>query len=148
MYEKDYIGVILNPWRKHYQQFFREQAYDRDRPLWDRLAFLAWASARRNGHANFRVRELADTFGVGPNRISEAIATAKGKGLIGPESKPTCLVVPARIAEGGDGNEYEICGVHDARRVRGKPVKLDRFRPSNSPTTPTQIAVWKAVQRS
>lgn len=140
--------MILNPWRKHYQSFFREQAHDRHRPLWDRMAFLAWASARRNGHANFKAGELASLFGVTANRISEAIATAKDKGLIGAESKPTCLVVPARIAEGGDGNEYEICGIHDARRVRGKPVKLDRFQPTNPPTTQAEIAVRKAVQRS
>lgn len=140
--------AILHPWRKHYQEFFREQSRDNDRSLWDRLAFLAWSSARRNGHANFRPGELADTFRVGPNRISEGIAGARAKGLIGMESKPTCLVVPAYIAEGGDGNEFEICGVHDGRRVRGRPVKLDRFKPTTVPTTPTEIAIAKAVRRS
>lgn len=140
--------AILNPWRWHYQSFFREQAYDSDRPLWDRLAFLAWASARRNGHANFKPGELAKLFGVGANRISEAIATAKGKELIGRDSVPTCLVVPSRVAEGGDGNEHEICGVHDGRRVRGRPVRLDQHQLGAPPTTPTEVAIRKAVLRS
>jgi hypothetical protein len=140
--------VIPNPYRQHYQVFFREQALDTDRPLWDRLAFLAWGSARRNGHANFGPGELAHFFNVRPDKISNALKIAKDKGLIGPGSKPRCLVVPERIAEGGEGSEWEICGVCDGRRIRSHPVKRDRFARKQPGGTRTEIAIRKALQRS
>lgn len=118
--------AIPNPWRRHYQSHFREMSADTTRQLWDRLAMLAYGSARGNGHANFQPKELAEHFGVPSSRISEALKKARDKGLIGLDSNTRCLIVPQHIATGGDGQQYEICGVHDARRIgrRRKAVPL------------------------
>lgn len=116
--------VVQNPWRKHYQGCFRELSTDPDRPLWDRLAFLAYGSARANGHANFKPGQLAEIFDVPAKRISEALARCRDKGLLAHNSIPTCLVVPAHIAQGGVGDEYEPCGVHTGRRIGRQRLTL------------------------
>lgn len=116
-----------NPFSMHRQSFWEEVAADASLPLWQRVAALAFACHRRNGHANFvaKNRELAYLLGkpgddwtyVPADRISRAIARAKDAGWIAVESNSRCLVVPAHAIEGGLGSVYEKCAVHMGRRT-------------------------------
>lgn len=124
--------AIPNPWRRHYQSHFRAMSADTRLALCYRLAFLAYGSARCNGHANFQPGELAEHFDKPGPRISEALKGARDRGLIGLDSTTQCLVVPVHVAEGGDGHPFEICGVHDAARRIGRqrrPRKLAKVIP-------------------
>lgn len=114
---------LTNPWAKHRQAFWREQAADHNLQLWQRVAFMAYGSHRCNGHANFikRERELAHLLGdknpVPANRLSEAIKKAKDKGWLAAESNARCLVVPIHAIEGGLGGEFDRCAVHIGKRT-------------------------------
>lgn len=112
----------------HRQSFWEEVAADTELPLWNRVAALAFACHRRNGHANFvgKNRELAFLLGkpgkggwehVPSDQISRAIKRAKKAGWIAEESNSRCLVVPHHAIAGGLGNEHENCSVHVGRRT-------------------------------
>lgn len=138
---------IANPFRMHYQSVFREMASDSDRPLWDRLGMLAWGTVRANGHAHFQPGELAEFFGVPAKRISEALAKAKGKGMIDETSSTRCLVVPEHVAvRKGEGNPAEPCSVHHVARRIGprkhakRRVKLAEVIPMNATDTLMAVA--------
>lgn len=117
-----------NPFSMHRQSFWEEVAADTELPLWQRVAALAFACHRGNGHANFigRNRELSFLLGkpgrdgwdyVPANRISEAIKRAKKARWIAEESSSKCLVVPHHAITGGLGNEHEKCSVHMGKRT-------------------------------
>jgi hypothetical protein len=113
---------VQNPYAMHYQSVWGERAADPSLPLWIRLASLAFASHRANGHANFDLRELSLILGkpgedgaweyVDKSAISRAIAAAKKAGWIAEESNAKCLVVPYHAITGGMGNPNEKCSVH------------------------------------
>src|SRR5262249_48543445 len=80
------------------------------------FAALAWAN--RIGHATFGPGELAQVLGIGHGRqannaLSKAIATAKGLGLVAPESGVNCLVLPSTMFQKG-GQGTGSCKIHGA----------------------------------
>lgn len=124
----------------HRQSFWEEVAADRDLPLWQRVAALAFACHRANGHANFigKNREIAFLLGrdgpsgrecVPANRISEAIARAKKAKWIDNESNSRCLVVPRHSIQGGLGKERDKCSVHFGKRTGGGRQKCAAWLP-------------------
>ncbi len=116
----------INSWSGHYQSVWLERAKDRTLPDWLRLAGLAFAKHKANGHANFGLGEigrlLADVSPSGEckplskSEVSNAIKLAKDKGFIDRASCARCLVVPAHAVTGGLGNWHEKCRVHDGAR--------------------------------
>lgn len=111
----------VNWWGQHYQSIWRERADDASLPLWLRVAALAYGTHRGNGHANFRPNGIAAILGKPADRISRAIADAKRRGWLAPESSARCLVVPPHAIRGGNGHPNEICAVHVGKRTGRKP---------------------------
>ena len=119
-----------NPFTMHRQTFWEEQAATL--PLaWQRLGAIAFATHKRNGHANFKAGKLAMMLGKpGPDgweslsstHLSNLIASAKKAGWLAPESNSRCLVVPHHAIQGGLGHENEKCAVHHGKRRRGNGV--------------------------
>jgi hypothetical protein len=119
-----------NPFAMHRQSFWEEQAATLPL-LWQRLGAIAFATHKRNGHANFKPGELAMMLGkpgssgwesLSPSQISNLIASAKKAGWLASESNSRCLVVPHHAITGGLGNEGERCAVHHGKRRRGNGV--------------------------
>jgi hypothetical protein len=119
-----------NPFAMHRQSFWEEQAATL--PLaWQRLGAIAFATHKRNGHANFKPGDLAMMLGrpgpdgwesLSPTHLSNLIATAKKAGWLAPESNSRCLVVPCHAIQGGLGNPNDKCAVHHGKRRRGNGV--------------------------
>jgi MarR family len=103
---------VLNPWAAHYQSAWRERAGDTRLDLWLRVAALAFAHHKRNGHANFESGEIAKILGVSAQSVSRAIKKAKELGFIAGESNARCLVVPPWAVWGGPGHPNDRCRFH------------------------------------
>jgi hypothetical protein len=134
---------VQNPYSMHFQSVWGERAADPALPLWIRLASIAFATHRANGHANFDMRELSLILGkpgvggaweyVDKASISRAIAAAKKAGWIAEESNAKCLVVPYHAITGGLGHENERCPVHgkcSANTGRARSKAKSAGRPS------------------
>lgn len=104
--------VMLN------QASCRALAKDPAMPLRFRVAFLAYGSQRKNGHAVFAKGELAKILGVCPASLSKAIGKAKDAGLLMYESNCRCLVSPKHVVTGGLGHEHDPCAIHHGKRTR------------------------------
>lgn len=105
------------------QEFERRAASDKFTQV-ERVEPAALAFAGKDGHAQFSKGELARILGqhfddgtfepvTGP-RVSRAIAAAKNRGTLAPESRAHCLVVPAGFASQGLGKSG--CVVHGTHR--------------------------------
>ena len=113
---------ITNPFALHRQGVWLERAADETLPNWVRLAALAFARHRGNGHANFCAGEIAkllaastpsgDRKPMSHQAVSNTIARAKSKGWIADESTARCLVVPHHAVEGGLGKSWDKCRFH------------------------------------
>lgn len=113
-----------NPWSKHRQSFWQEKAGSPNLALWQRVYALAYGVHRRNGHAPFKVGEIAlGTTVIDPHtgevkqpdkhQVSRAIATAVEYGFLHRDSCARCLVVPPWGIEGGlIGSPSEKCRCH------------------------------------
>lgn len=123
-----------NPFSMHRQSFWEEVSAGVGLPLWQRVAALAFACHRRNGHANFVAKnhELAFLLAnpekhgsecVPVDQISRAIARAKKAGWISEQSNSHCLAIPMHAISGGLGREYEKCAIHKGRRT-GSSARL------------------------
>lgn len=111
-----------NPASFHYHSVWQERARDTDLALWLRVAALAFANHKRNGHATFASGEVVKMLGKPKSDVYHAIKKAIAKGWISRESKAQCLVVPPHaVTGGGDGNANDRCVVHDGR-VRKRDV--------------------------
>lgn len=116
------MSAAHNTWAKHYQSVWEERANDPAYPLWCRVAWLAYARHKVNGHANFQrgeIRTLLGSFGkdgfkpLDPNNLQRAIRQAKKVGLLDISSGAECLVVPSHAVEGGWGGRPSTpCPVH------------------------------------
>jgi hypothetical protein len=112
----------LRGWAKHQQASWEEQARSPHVDLWQRVAFLAMGTHRRNGHAPFlNAEEIAAGVAVIGKRppedseIRRAVRVAKGRGWLGSLSNTKCLVVPPHWVSGGLlGSEYAPCHRHAA----------------------------------
>ncbi|MGV0578974.1 hypothetical protein ABQE57_07995 [Mycolicibacterium elephantis] len=102
----------------------RALALNADMPLRFRVAFMAYGSVRRNGHACFKPGELAQILGVRPDSLSRGIAKAKASGLLMYESSARCLVVPEHVVKGWLGHENDPCAVHHGKRSRGQKLAI------------------------
>lgn len=135
-----------NPWTRHRQSFWQEKAGSPSLPLWLRVTALAYGGHRRNGHAPFKVGEIALGTAVvddstseikqaGPQQISRAIRTAVEYKFLHRDSCARCLVVPPWGIEGGMvGATDESCSYHSevTKRLR---VISERQTPYHSETT-------------
>ena len=63
-------------------------------PGWARLWCLTWAHADQNGHARFATGELARLLRLSAQRTSEALAVARGMGVVDGCSTARCVVLP------------------------------------------------------
>jgi len=109
-----YVRIKLS----NLMQRAQDARYDRA----TRVEFACLAECNRDGHAQFERDELANILGKMHNgqwapasrsRVSDAIATAKARGGIGPESTTRCLVAPAGAVSQGRGDRG--CRVHNFR---------------------------------
>lgn len=93
-------------------------------PLAVRVLFAALGRHDRDGHARFRVGELADILGridvttgeirrARKDTVSDAIAAAKHLGYIAEESGARCLVLHRRTFQKAHGR-IEDCDIHAA----------------------------------
>jgi hypothetical protein len=126
------VSAARNTWAKHFQSVWEERAADPAYPLWCRVAWLAYARHKANGHANFQRGQLGAILGssskdgfkpLDPNNLQRAIRQAKKSGLLDISSCAECLVVPSHAIEGGwGGRPGSLCPVHERkaaqRRVR------------------------------
>lgn len=114
---------IQNPFAMHRQAVWKERAANRaanpTMPLWIRVASLAFGCHRANGHAAFKLGEIAELLGkpgepLSAQSVSNAIKLAKNSGWIAQESTSRCLVVPPHAVSGGLGHPNERCPIHGA----------------------------------
>jgi len=112
-----------NSWMKSYQSVWEEQALDYENfPEWYRVWCLAVARGQQNGHSGFPPGEIARRLGrpdsqggwipKAPSGVSQAISSAKRKGLLDRDSNSRCLVLPNHAWSGGLGSPFKICPVH------------------------------------
>ncbi len=120
---------LSNPFSFHYQGVWLGRAANPDLPNWLRLASLAFAKHKANGHANFGAGEIAKLLGkrtpdgqrkpLSDSAVSNAIRRAKELGFIAYESHARCLVVPPHAVTGGLGSSYQLCRIHAGARIVG-----------------------------
>jgi len=116
------LSATRNTWAKHFQSVWAERAADPAYPLWCRVAWLAFARHKADGHANFQRGQLGEIFGgfgkdgfkpLDLNNLQRAIRDAKKAGLLDGSSCAECLVVPAHAIQGGWGGSPDSpCPVH------------------------------------
>lgn len=128
-------------WAKHYRGTYSERSGDPRLPRWLRVACIALANHRANGHARFLngsktgPGDLAlilaepdpvtgEVIPATRHAVHRAIDSAVRYGWLAPGSSPTCLIVPAHAASYGIGDPNEPCTV-DHTRAR---AKHDRHR--------------------
>jgi hypothetical protein len=137
--------TAVNVWARHYQHVWAERAADPAYPLWCRVAWLAFARHKSNGHAAFQRGQIAEIFGgfgadgftpLDPSNLQRAIRDAKKAGLLDPSSGTECLVVPAHAIEGGQGNPTDECPVHARKAGARKRRAADGHRSNTDPSSP------------
>lgn len=116
------MSATRNTWAKHFQSVWAERAVNPVFPLWCRVAWVAYAQHKTNGHANFQRGQLSRMLGASgmdgfkaldTNNLQRAIRQAKKAGLLDASSCAECLVVPAHAIEGGwGGSPHSPCPVH------------------------------------
>jgi hypothetical protein len=116
------LSAVYNTWAMHFQSVWAERSADPAYPLWCRVAWLAYARHKANGHANFQRGQLGEIFGgsgkdgfkpLDPNNLQRTIRQAKKAGLLDISSCAQCLVVPAHAIQGGwGGRPNSPCAVH------------------------------------
>jgi hypothetical protein len=108
----------------HYQSVWEERSNDTGFPLWTRIAMLAFARHKANGHAIFPRGGLALIMGKPTpegfksedrSNIQRAIRMAISRGWLDPASCTECLIVPSHAITGGLGSATERCSVHDRK---------------------------------
>lgn len=113
---------MSSPWSKHYHNVWAERSANTALPDWLRVAALAYGRHKANGHAAFGPGDVAHVLGkvdestgvFQPNEnVTRAIRTAVRHGFLAEGSKSRCLVVPAHAIEGGLGNAYAPCPMHE-----------------------------------
>lgn len=122
--------MAQNTWAMHYQSVWEERAADPAYPMWCRVAWLAFARHKTNGHANFERGQLSQIFGkfshdgftpLDANNLQRYIRGAKKAGLLDRSSCAECLVVPSHAIQGGWGGSVDSpCPVHDRKSAHRK----------------------------
>ncbi|WP_149448463.1 hypothetical protein [Mycolicibacterium sp. P9-22] len=132
--QQEYATAVTyqNPFSMHRQKVWLERAADPKLPRWVRVSALAFARHKGNGHACFRVGEIATLLGspdpngnikpVAGSVVSDAIRAAKKKEWIAPQSHARCLVVPPHAIQGGLGASSTVCPFHAVTRQRSGSV--------------------------
>jgi hypothetical protein len=112
--------TLKHPGSFHRQSIWRERALDTKQPLpkWIRLALLAYAHHRANGHANFKAGELQKELNTNRRQLLRALADAVKYGWLDVRSNDRCLVVPQHAIYRGLGNHRDPCEIHDGKRTR------------------------------
>lgn len=121
------IDFAGRDWSAHCQEAWTTDALNPKFPGALRVAFAAYGRHAANGHAYFRPSELAkmlvrqiDGEYVVPDRstVWRYIRQAVDCGLLAPESKALCLVVPNHRVQGGRGAFDAPCKRHPKRGRR------------------------------
>lgn len=116
-------------WTKHFVCAWEERSGDRRLPPWLRVASLAYAMHKANGHARFttgthaQVGDIALILGavnastgeVRPaerHQVVRAIDKAVALGWLAPGSNAGCLIVPGHAVSNGMGDPTERCSVN------------------------------------
>ncbi|WP_323793810.1 hypothetical protein [Nocardioides sp.] len=60
---------------------------------WQRVGFLAMSLTDQHGHARMATGQIGRELGLSVNQVSDAIATARNRGLLDPASHARCLVL-------------------------------------------------------
>lgn len=103
------------------RETFKDYAASDALPRWLRVVYGAYGNMQANGHANFAPGDLAGLLSetvdgvrvpAARQRVHEAIHQAKVRGLLMPESKARCLVVPPEAVAYGKGNVTAACPLH------------------------------------
>ena len=128
-------------WVKGRKEAFREWATSDTFPRWLRVTFAAYSKLEANGHAVFRQQELAGILGEEIDhawvptirqRVREAIDGAIDRGLLEPDSKALCLIVPRSAVLFAVGDPAAPCRRHPNKR-NGRTVspghQTTRFQP-------------------
>jgi hypothetical protein len=107
---------------------WKERAADPAYPIWCRVAWLAYARHKANGHASFQRGQIGSILGgfgkdrfkpLDPNNLQRAIRQPKKAGLLDISSGAECLVVPTHAIEGGWGGRPDSpCPVHVRKVVQ------------------------------
>jgi hypothetical protein len=115
---------------KHFHEAYLEDAANPAYPNAIRVAYLAYGKHKANGHARFKQREIANVLGAFATDgtfepaskyvVDRAIKTAISYGLLAPESKALCLIVPGHRIRGYHGDAEAPCDRHrpEARKAR------------------------------
>lgn len=118
-----------HPGSYHRQSTWRERAleFHRPLPLWLRIAFMAYATHRTNGHATFAEGSLLKEFNAaaeaankrppGKRQLYRALTDAIEYGYLDRRSSLRCLIVPATSVCGGLGRVEDPCAYCDGRRT-------------------------------
>ncbi|GAA5153858.1 hypothetical protein GCM10023340_36500 [Nocardioides marinquilinus] len=72
---------------------WEQQARNDLLPHWVRVVAYTWARADRGGHARLTPGQLGLVLGLGHNATSEAIRTARDRGILDETSSARCLVL-------------------------------------------------------
>ena len=99
----------------HDQAMWQSRADDPRHPDWLRVACLAYATNRANGHAQFPPRALALAVGLPSQQCSRAVRRAVELGWLMQGSGLRCLVLPLGVRYGPGGDD-EPCGWHHRGR--------------------------------
>lgn len=123
---------ILNPveseWSGQVQHVWQERALDTSAPLptWQRIAFLALARHKADGHADFARGELARLLGEPPkkNNLNRELRQAVQYGWLDPSSCARCLVLPPHSFRSGPPGDLGQC-------VHARPKNLESLTDSS-----------------
>jgi len=120
-----WLPSLQHPGSMHRQSTWEERATDAHVPLpmWQRVAFLAYARHRGNGHAPFAEGELLTLVQkaqpkAGERALWRALADAKRYGYLDDRSSLRCLVVPPTSVAQGLGHYNDPCGYCGKRNRR------------------------------
>jgi|BarGraNGADG00212_1021973.scaffolds.fasta_scaffold06480_6 hypothetical protein len=125
-------------WAIHSQRGWEEYAGNPRLPLWLRVTSLAFGKHRSNGHAEFRIGEVALVLSrvnitsgeiTVPDRqaVQRAINKAIEYEFLIAGSGARCLIVPGGMIRQGPGNANEPCAWHTGvrrTRARERPLSL------------------------
>jgi hypothetical protein len=121
----------------HIQGAWEDHAGNPRLPLWLRASALAYGKHHANGHARFKVGEVALVLSrvdmttgemTVPSKqaVHRAISRAIEYRFLSAGSSSRCLVVPSGMVEQGPGGRGEPCSWHEGRRSRGRARAPER----------------------
>ncbi|KXP02210.1 hypothetical protein AXK59_16755 [Tsukamurella tyrosinosolvens] len=91
--------------QSHYGKLYS----DVELPVWQRVAFLAYARADTSGHVPFNGNRIAEILDRPVRRVTEAIAKAVERGWLQDGSSRHCLVIPTPMRSRYHAGDEAYC---------------------------------------